>query len=202
MFLAAQALSALELTKADFPGNTADSPEAPSQSSGSAVPKAAGPQSGKTAKADITFSNALAVKNIAFKKNAVVMPVTEYKDRTYTDIKLLTKNLYLKIQACFAKGECVSKTAAAAPVIKVEELKPLKSKTRIANAEVSFDGELKVTFGVIKSGSGDLWVAYPSNLEVKDAAFKRAIAKAVKEAYAEASGKPGKSSALGGRPLK
>ncbi|MBI4801947.1 MAG: hypothetical protein HY796_05425 [Elusimicrobia bacterium] len=182
-------LGALELTKADFPGNAPGSPAAPSASSGT-VALASGPQKVKTAgslKADFTFSGVLVVKNMAFEKNAVVMPVTAYKDRTYTDIKLLSKGFYMKIQACFARGECASRTGAAAPVIKVEEVKLLKSRTRVANAEVSFDGELKVTFGVMKNRSGELWVVYPGNFEVADAAFKSAIAKAVKEAYAKAS---------------
>ena len=60
----------------------------------------------KGKKADFVLSGPITVKNIAFEKNAVVMPVTEYKDRTYNDIKLLSKSFYGKLESCFSKDKC------------------------------------------------------------------------------------------------
>lgn len=134
-------------------------------------------------KADMVFSGALSVKNISFTKAAVVMPLTEYKGRTYADIKLLSKDLYLKLEACFSGGGCASKAKAPVPAVRVERIRLLRSGTRVANAEVSFDGELKVVLGIMKSRYGGEWVAYPPDFRVNDAALKSAIAKAVKDAY-------------------
>jgi len=73
-------------------------------------------------------------------------------------------------------------------VIKVEEFKPLKSKVRVANAEVSFDGELSVSLGVMASSKepGAFWVAFPDTLEFKDEALKARIEETVKAAWAKA----------------
>ena len=136
---------------------------------------------------DFILSGSAAVRNVAFEKGAVLMPVTEYKDREYTDIKLLSKSLYEKIEACFSKDKCAYAGKAASPVLSVLEVKPLKSKTRVANVTLAFDGDLSVTFGVIKKVSGEIWAAYPSNFEVKDAAFKDLIEKKVKEGFENVS---------------
>lgn len=139
-----------------------------------------------SAKADIVFSGAISVKNIALKKDAVVMPLTVYKEREYADIKLLSKGLYWKLRSCFDKGGCGSKAKAAVPAIKVEGVRVSTASARAANVEVSFDGELKVVFGVVKNLYGGLWVAYPPDFKVKGAPLKGAIAKAVMEAYTKA----------------
>ncbi len=161
--LLAAGLGAVEITGADFPG------KAPAY------------------KADVSFCGGFSVKNISFQKDAVVMPLTEYGGRSYSDIKLLSKNLYWKLQACLAKGKCASGARSAAPAVKVGQIRPLRSETRLANAEVSIDGELLVVLGLMKSRYGGLWVAYPSNFKVKNAKLKSAIAIAVKEAYSRAS---------------
>lgn len=134
-------------------------------------------------KADMVFSGALSVKNISYKQAAVVMPLTGYNGREYADIKLLSKDLYRKLEACFSGGGCAAKSRAAAPAVRVGLIKPLKSGTRVANAEVSFDGELKVVLGVMKNRYGGVWLAYPPDFRVNDAALKSAIAEAVKDAY-------------------
>ena len=148
----------------------------------------------KAAKADFVLSGPMTVKNIAFEKSAVVMPVTEYKDRTYTDIKLLSKSFYGKLEACFSKDKCSSAVKAAAPAIAVLEVKQLKSPTRVANVILSFDKDLSVTFGLIKKASGETFAAYPANFEVNDEAFKSLIEKKVLEGY-ESSQRSGKKAA-------
>lgn len=135
-------------------------------------------------KADLVFSGGLAVSNISFRGGAVVMPLTVYKDRSYADIKLLSKDLYRRIEACFSGSGCVQKAKAAVPAVRVDLVRPLRSETRLANAEVSFDGDLRVVLGVMKSRYGGLWVAYPPDFRVTDARLKRTIAEAVKDAYA------------------
>ena len=141
----------------------------------------------KGKKADFSFSGSAMVRNIAFEKGAVIMPVTEYKDRTYTDIKLLSKSLYGKLESCFSSNNCIYAGKASAPRLSVIEVKQLKSKTRVANVTVAFDGDLSVTFGVIKKASGEVWAAYPANFEAKAPALKDLIERKVKEGFESAS---------------
>ncbi|HNW43645.1 MAG TPA: hypothetical protein PKI19_04020 [Elusimicrobiales bacterium] len=163
-------------------------------------------------KGDFILSG-LVVKNVAYEKGAVIMPVTENKGRTYADVKLLSKGLYGKIEACFkngcaqpaaakspakagdkpeAKGKALAEEVkqaakAAAVTIKVEEFKPLKSKVRVANAEVSFDGELTASLGVMVSAKepGAIWIAFPDPLEFKDGSLKAKVEETVKAAWAK-----------------
>jgi len=158
-------------------------------------PPASGPEGpakvGQAGGGVMVFSGALKVTGISFQKNAVVMPVTEYKGRAYTDIKLLSKGLYAKIEACLSKGVCKN-AAAAVPKISVAGVKMLKSKTRVANAETVFDGELLVTAGVMNSSyePGELWIAWPEIFKIKNAALKHKTEQLIKEAYAKALKKP------------
>jgi hypothetical protein len=137
------------------------------------------------AKADFTLSG-VKVKGVAWENGAVVLPLTENKGKTFADIKLLSRKAYGRIEACFKAG-CAPAKAAAAPKVKVEALKPLKSPVRLANAEVSFDGELLVVAGVMasKKEDGTFWVAFPPELEFTDPAFKSAVESAVIAAWAK-----------------
>lgn len=136
------------------------------------------------AKADFTFG-AFTVRSIAYEKGGVVMPFTENKGRTYTDIKLLSKSLYGKIEGCFKNGFKKPAKAPAAPAVKVDSLKPLKSPVRVANAEITFDGDLLVVAGVMvsKKEEGAFWIAFPPDLVFPDPAFKSAVESAVISAW-------------------
>lgn len=126
------------------------------------------------------------VANIGYRDGAVLMPVTENKGKKYTDIRLLSRTAYDKIEACFKNGFTAPRKAPKAPEIKVSSLRPLRSKVRVANAEISFDGELLAVAGVMvsKKKEGDLWVAFPPDLSFTDKSFKKAVEKAVKKAWA------------------
>lgn len=136
------------------------------------------------ARADFTFG-VLAVKDIAYEKGGVIMPFTENKGKTYTDIKLLSKSLYGKIEGCFKNGFAKPAKAPPAPLVKVESFRPLKSPARVANAELSFDGDLLVVAGVMasKKEEGAFWVAFPPALAFPDGAFKSAVESAVIAAW-------------------
>ncbi len=137
-------------------------------------------------KGDFTFSS-VTVTGVAYEKGAVVMPVTESKGKTFSDVKLLSKKLYLKIEACFKNGFVKPAKVPAAPKFKIEAFKPLKSKARVANAEISFDGELLVVAGVMVSSKepGTFWVAFPDELVFNEPAFKSAVESAVIAAWAK-----------------
>lgn len=137
---------------------------------------------------DFLFSGSVTVRGISFEKNAVVMPVTEYKDRTYTDVRILSKALYKKIEACFYKTKCAAKGNVSSPKVSLLSVSPLKSPVRIANVTLSFDGDLAVTFGALRRDSGELRTAYPSDFEVSDPAVRKLIDDKVAESAEKAAG--------------
>ena len=69
--------------------------------------------------------------------------------------------------------------------MKVDAVKPLKSKSRVANAELSFDGELMVVVGIMASSKepGTIWLAFPETVDFKDEALKASVEKSVKDAW-------------------
>lgn len=139
------------------------------------------------ASGDFSFGP-VTVANISYSSGAVLMPVTENKGKKYTDIRLLSRSAYDRIEACFKEGFSAPKKSPKAPEIKVSAVRPLRSKVRVANAEVSFDGELVAVAGVMvsKKKEGDFWVAFPPDLSFTDKSFKKAVEKAVKKAWAAA----------------
>jgi len=147
---------------------------------------AVSPASAKgAAAADFTLGP-LTVHGVAWQNGAVVLPATVYKDRTYQDVKVLSRSLYGKLEACFRNG-CAPSRTAAAPKVKVAGFKPLKSPVRVANAEVTFDGELSVTAGLMasKKEPGAFWVSFPASVSFRDPAFKSAAESAVIAAWSK-----------------
>lgn len=135
------------------------------------------------ASADFNLSG-VTVKGVAWENGAVVLPVTENKGRSYIDVKLLSRKLYSKLENCFKAGCPPPAKAPAPPAIKVEGFRPLKSKVRVANAEVSLDGELAVVLGVMVSSRepGTFWVAFPDSVVFSDG-LKAAVEKKVRDAW-------------------
>ena len=147
---------------------------------------------------DFVFSGSVTVRSIAFEKGAIVMPVTENKGREYTDIKLLSKTIYAKLEACFSEDsaswrsrKCAAGGPFLMPKLSVSEVRKLKSPKRVANVSLAFDGDLVVTFGVIKKASGELWAAYPDNFEVQNEELKGLIEKKVAEGFRKGTTKAG-----------
>jgi|GEM_PF-1420616 len=59
---------------------------------------------GSVISADLDFSGII-VKDIRYSDGIVIMPVTEYKDQKYFDVRILSQELYKDIEACL-KREC------------------------------------------------------------------------------------------------
>lgn len=133
----------------------------------------------------------VSVKGISYSDGAVVMPETDNKGRKYADIKLLSKAIYGRIESCFKNGFSRPARAPRPPAARVTALKPLKSKARVANAEITFDGELLVVAGVMasKKEEGTFWVAFPPGLEFSDKAFKSAVESIVIAAWTKKGAK-------------
>jgi hypothetical protein len=134
--------------------------------------------------ADFSFG-AVAVSSVSWRGGAVVMPATEVNGRTYSDIKLLNRAFYARIEACFRRGCVRPAKPPKDPSFKVLALKPLRSKVRVANAQVSFDGDLLVVAGVMASRRepGTFWVAFPPELSFSSPSFKSAVESGVIDAW-------------------
>ena len=133
-------------------------------------------------RADFVFAGSVTVRGILFEKNAVIMPVNEHGGRTYSDIKILSKALYKKIEACFFKKRCVAGGRVAPPKVSVRGVSRLNSDIRIANVFLSLDGDLSVTLGAVRRASGAIWASYPDDFEVSDAGLRSSINSKVEEA--------------------
>ena len=160
--LAAQAAAALEITAVD-----------PAAIKGAA-------------KGDFNFG-VLTVNSVSYEKGAVIMPRTESKGKTFADIKLLSKSLYGKLEGCFKNGFKKPAKAPVRPSVKIGAFKSLKSKSRLANAEIILDGDLLVIGGVMASSRepGTFWVAFPPELAFSDGSFKSSVESAVIAAWAK-----------------
>ena len=56
---------------------------------------------------------------------------------------------------------------------KINRLLLLRSKTRRANVEVTFNDELRIICGVMETKTGDLWISWPSRKDSKSGWIKQ-----------------------------
>ncbi|MCG2725302.1 MAG: hypothetical protein L6420_03420 [Elusimicrobia bacterium] len=129
------------------------------------------------------FSKTILIKGIEFEDGFLKMPLDGCKKKKYSNIKILSKDFYQKILDCFKIQKCVISAAKKDISLKVEKIFSLKSPLRIANANVSFDNELIVTFGIVKDKDkkDEIWISYPEAFEIKDEAFKDKLEKLIKK---------------------
>ncbi|GEM_PF-1786137 len=128
-------------------------------------------------KADFYFSGGIVVRDVTLKRGFVKMPFDRSKNRKYFNIRILAKNLHTKMVRAF-RG-LSDKEKSVVPSFKVEETQKLLSRFRVANVNVSFDGELIVTFGLLKLERGKCAVSYPKHLEITNGILKKRVEKEV-----------------------
>ncbi len=140
---------------------------------------------GIKSKKDFEFSKTILVKRIEFKNGFLKMPLDSYKTKKYSNIKILTKDFYNKILNCFNSDKCEKSGERKNISIKIEKIFSLKSPLRIANANVSFDGELIVVFGIVKEKreKEKIWISYPKDFEISDEVFKDNLEKLIKREF-------------------
>lgn len=125
--------------------------------------------------ADIVYSKTIKIKRVEIKEGKVLMPVEENKGRIYENIKLISKKAYENILNSFSSGKCVSTRKDSGLPFKITKVKKLKSEHRIANAEAEFGDVFLAVFGIMKNKDGELWTAFPKDLEVLDKDFESKI---------------------------
>lgn len=137
--------------------------------------------------ADMNLSG-LIVRKVQWEDGALMMPVTVSNDRSYFDVKLISRELYLKMEDCFVNG-CRESTPAdrpTLPVVKVEAIKKLNSKFRVSNIEISFDSSITVSVGIMAENypDGTYWLSYPQSIDFASPLLKEQTDNVVFGAYA------------------
>ena len=87
---------------------------------------------------------------------------------------------------CFKDSDCLEIKRAKKPEkkdisLKAEKIFPLKSPLRIANAEISFDDDIIIVFGIVKDKEekGKFWISYPGHFEISDDILKNRLEKLI-----------------------
>ena len=137
--------------------------------------------------ADMNLSG-LIVRKVQWEDGALMMPVTVSNDRSYHDVKLISRDLYLKMEDCFINGcrESSSDDRPALPPVKVEAIKKLNSKFRVTNIEISFDNAITVSVGIMAENypNGTYWLSYPQSIDFSSPLLKEQTDNVVFGAYA------------------
>lgn len=132
---------------------------------------------------DFTFAGALEVKGVEMRPEGLFMPAEEFGGRTYRDIKLLSKNAYTALHSAFKAGAGKGKAGkkAGKPAWSVKDFRKMGGKSRKANIDVEFDGDLLVTAGLVLSrrAGEKYWVAWPASFVFLDKKLKKDVEEAL-----------------------
>ena len=117
--------------------------------------------------ADMNLSG-LILRKVQWEDGALMMPVTIANDRSYNDVKLVSRDLYLKMEDCFING-CRESSPADRPTlpsVKIDAIKKLNSKFRVSNIEILFDNAVSVSVGIMAENypDGTFWLSYPQSI--------------------------------------
>lgn len=117
--------------------------------------------------ADLNLSG-LIVRKVLWQDGALLMPVTVSNDRSYNDVKLISRELYRKMEDCFVNGcrESSSLDNPPLPSIGKIVIRKLNSKIRVSNIEISFDNGIVVSVGIMAENypDGTFWLSYPQSI--------------------------------------
>ncbi|MDT8285648.1 MAG: hypothetical protein RQ748_00940 [Elusimicrobiales bacterium] len=134
---------------------------------------------------DFIFAGALGVRGVEMRPEGLFMPSEEFGGRAYRDVKLLSKSAYAGIAAAFKAGEGKKKAGKKSGKVSwtVKDLRRMGGKSRKANVDVEFDGDLLVTAGLMLSrrGGEKYWVAWPRYFVFIDKKLKKTVERALLE---------------------
>lgn len=131
---------------------------------------------------DFVFAGALEVKGVEMRSEGLFMPAEEFGGRTYRDVKLLSRTAYAALDAAFKAGGSRKKAGKSGRVSwTVKELRRMGGKSRKANVDVDFDGDLLVTAGLVlsKRGGEKYWIAWPRSFVFLDKKLKKTVENAI-----------------------
>lgn len=142
----------------------------------------------------IQFSGNMEITGVRFAADAfggaVSLPLDSSRNgRAFANIRIMNKNLYDKVMTAGTAAQGDKSPVA----VKVLSARRLESASRIANVDISFDGELAVTFGLLKTHKKDGGSAYkmlsPANFKFKSQPLRKQVREMVIEAGCKAAAK-------------
>jgi DNA-binding cell septation regulator SpoVG len=165
--------------------------------------------------ASVTLNDALQIREVKVSKTGgrTTLRFPEYvtkRGKAYPQVTVHSKKAYDNIAAAVAAGQ-PSKEKAKSIKFRVGEPQLLRSETRKANVEITFNDAVSVTVGVLKSkrqGGAPYWIGYPSRrgddgkyvnqVVVTNPKLKKAVEEAVIERFERAQSESGEEPAVGG----
>ncbi|GAB4030149.1 MAG: hypothetical protein Fur0012_05570 [Elusimicrobiota bacterium] len=132
-----------------------------------------------SANVELSFAGVYSVKNVELKDGKIVMPAEENKGRIYENIRILSRQTYEKIFSVLKTRKCQAVKSPRQPDFRLRSVKKLKSEYRIANAQVEFDSDIVVVFGVIKNYRGELSVSLPKDFVFLNDNFAASVKKKI-----------------------
>ncbi len=138
---------------------------------------------------DFVFAGVLRVEGAEMRPEGLFMPGEEFGGRIYRDVKLLSKSAYLAVTGAFKAGPGRGKDKAAGGKVswKITAVRRVNGKSRKANIDIDFDGDLLATAGLVLSNrAGEkYWIAWPRYFVFRDKDLKKRIEKAIIERAAK-----------------
>lgn len=127
----------------------------------------------------MTFSGYISISNCTYdvKNEVFKFPLHSYKERSYLEISAAGKDFFKAISSAASRGRDFNNANKSykepSPAVTFNKL---KSEKRIYNAEVVFDGELKLVYGIEKRTSVNNKIFYmvrkPKNVIFADKSFE------------------------------
>lgn len=138
---------------------------------------------------DFVFAGVLEIRGAEMRPEGLFMPAEEFGGRTYRDVRLLSRTAYAALDAAFRAGAGEGGTAKKTSKVawRIKDVRRMGGKSRKANADVEFDGDLLVTAGLMLSrrGGEKYWVAWPRGFVFLDRKLKKTVERALLERAAK-----------------
>jgi len=143
--------------------------------------------------ANVTFSNVITIYDVKYVKTEdnshLIMPLTSGRAKNqYSNVRIESKTLHDKLIDAFQNRKIEKKDILPIDV-RVLSARKLLSDFRIANVNILFDGELLVTFGLLrlttinyrtKTPTISEFVSIPKNFKFQSPIFENKIKKLIK----------------------
>jgi len=122
----------------------------------------------------VSFNSYFSIDKIEY-RNKLNLPVVLYNNEAYEDIKILSKEIYVKIENCILSEGKIKKENNKEPEFKILAINKLKSEHRLFNISLLIDSDLVVVLGLVKNKNGGMWIAYPDGFKILNKDYKKRL---------------------------
>lgn len=140
-------------------------------------------KSTETVKINLQINSKISIKNIIYKEDTLILPSDKYRDKEYYNIRILSKEFYLKLKKIAVENKCQTIQNKKNLDYKISGLKKLNSSVRVANVFLEIDKTLSLTAGIMKNKKGELWISWPRDFVFIDREEKSILDKKILDYY-------------------